>query len=250
MTKLADKTALITGASKGIGASIAKHLAAAGAAVIVNYATSKPGADKIVAEITAAGGKATAIQGDFSKLEDIARTFAEIKHKHDKLDILVNNAGVYAFGPIEEITPEEFHRQFNLNVLGVLLATKEAVRLFGSKGGSVINIGSVAGSMPPPQSSIYSATKAAVDNLTISLSKELGPRKIRVNSLNPGLIATEGTKTQGVLEGEFYDSQVKITPLGRIGQPQDIGPIAVFLASDDSHWLTGQRILAGGGATM
>jgi 3-oxoacyl-[acyl-carrier protein] reductase len=239
----------VTGASKGIGASIAKDLAAAGATVIVNYATSKSGADKTVAEITAAGGKAMAVQGDFSKVEDITRVFAEIQQKQDKLDILVNNAGVYSFGPIEQVTAEEFHRQFNLNVLGLLLATQEAIKLMGP-GGSIINIGSVVGSMPPPQSSIYSATKGAVDNLTVSLSKEFGARKIRVNGLNPGLIETEGTQAQGVLEGEFYDEQVKLTPLGRVGKPQDIGPIAVFLASDDARWVNGQLILAGGGVTM
>jgi len=250
MSTLANKIALVTGASKGIGASIAKHFGAAGATVIVNYSSSKPGADKIVAEIIAAGGNATAIQGDFSKPEDIARTFAEIKEQFGKLDILVNNAGVYSFSPIEQVTAEEFHREFNLNVLGLLLATKEAAKLIGPEGGSVINIGSVVGSMPPANSSIYSATKGAVDNLTISLSKELGPRKIRVNSLDPGLIETEGTHTQGVLEGDFRDSQVKSTPLGRIGLPDDVGPVAVFLASDAAFWVNGSRILAGGGVTM
>jgi 3-oxoacyl-[acyl-carrier protein] reductase len=250
MSKLTGKVALVTGASKGIGSSIAKHLGAAGATVVVNYATSKAGADKTVGAISAAGGKAFAIQGDFSKPEDITRTFAEIKEKYGKLDILVNNAGVYAFGPLEEVTPEEFHRQFNLNVLGLLLATKEAVKLIGPEGGSVINIGSIVGSMPPAFTSIYSATKGAVDNLTISLSKELGPRKIRVNGVNPGLIATEGTQAMGVLEGEFHDNTVRITPLGRIGQPDDIGPVAVFLSSSESAWVTGQLILVGGGATM
>jgi 3-oxoacyl-[acyl-carrier protein] reductase len=250
MSTLANKIALVTGASKGIGASIAKHFGAAGATVIVNYSSSKPGADKIVAEIIAAGGNATAIQGDFSKPEDIARTFAEIRQQFGKLDILVNNAGVYSFSPIEQVTAEEFHREFNLNVLGLLLATKEAAKLIGPEGGSVINIGSVVGSMPPANSSIYSATKGAVDNLTISLSKELGPRKIRVNSLDPGLIETEGTHMQGVLEGDFRVSQVKSTPLGRIGSPDDIGPVAVFLASDAAFWVNGSRILAGGGVTM
>jgi 3-oxoacyl-[acyl-carrier protein] reductase len=163
---------------------------------------------------------------------------------------LVNNAGVYNFGPVEQVTPDEFHREFDLNVLGLLLATKEAVALIGPEGGSIINIGSVVGSMPPPHSSIYSATKGAVDNLTISLSKELGPRKIRVNSLNPGLIETEGTHSQGVLEGDFTTGQIKNTPLGRIGQPEDIGPVAVFLASEEAFWVNGQRILAGGGVTM
>jgi 3-oxoacyl-[acyl-carrier protein] reductase len=250
MSKLSGKIALVTGASKGIGVSIARHLAAAGATVVVNYATSKAGADKTVAAISAAGGEASAIQGDFSKPEDIARTFAAIKEKHGRLDILVNNAGVYAFGPVEEVTPEEFHRQFNLNVLGLLLATKEAVKLIGPEGGSVINVGSLVGSMPPPFSTIYSATKGAVDNLTTSLSKELGPRKIRVNALNPGLVETEGTQAQGALEGDFHDTALRITPLGRIGQPDDIGPVAVFLASDDARWVTGQKIVVAGGATM
>jgi len=248
--KLEGKVALVTGASKGIGASIAKHLGAAGATVYVNYASSKGGAEKTVAEIAATGGKAIAVQGDFSKPEDIARTFAEIKQKSGKLDVLVNNAGVYAFGPLEQVTPEEFHRQFNLNVLGLLLSTKEAIKLIPDQGGSVINIGSVVGSMPPAFSAIYSATKGAVDNVTISLSKELGPRRIRVNAINPGLIETEGTHSAGVLEGEFCEGVIRTTPFGRVGVPQDIGPIAVFLASDDARWVTGQRLLAAGGQTM
>ena len=250
MKNLTDKTALVTGASKGIGASIAKDLAAAGATVIVNYATSKAGADKTVAEIVAAGGKAAAIQGDVSKPEEITRMFGAIEKQYGRLDILVNNAGVYKFGPLEEVTPEEFHREFNLNVLGLLLTTKEAVRLIGPKGGSIINIGSVVSSMSPAYGSIYSATKGAVDSITISLSKELGPRQIRVNSLNPGLIETEGTHSVGALEGEFRESRLKTTPLGRIGQPQDISRIAVFLASDDSYWVSGQAIRAAGGHTI
>ena len=250
MSKLTNKVALVTGASKGIGAAIAKHLAAEGAEVIVNYASSKSGAEAVVAEIVKAGGKAYAVQGDFSKPEEITKTFAAIKAKHGKLDVLVNNAGVYAFGPIETITPEDFHRQFNLNVLGLLFATQAAVPLFGEAGGSVINIGSLVGSMPPPTSSIYSATKGAVDNLTISLSKELGPKKIRVNSLNPGLTITEGVTSVGFHEGDFYNHAVATTPLGRIGQPDDIAKVAVFLASEDSGWLTGQVILAAGGNTM
>jgi 3-oxoacyl-[acyl-carrier protein] reductase len=249
-SKLQGKVAVVTGASKGIGAAIAKHLAAEGASVVVNYATSQSGADKVVTEITAAGGTATAIQGDFSKQEDITRTFAEIKKTHGKIDVLVNNAGVYSFGPIEDTTPEEFHRQFNLNVLGLMLATKAALPLFGPDGGSIINIGSVVASMAPAYGSIYSATKGAVDSLTISLSKELGARKIRVNSLNPGMIETEGAVAQGVLESDFHDVVLKATPLGRIGQPEDIGRIAVFLASEDSYWVNGQRILAAGGQTI
>ena len=250
MSKLSNKVALVTGASKGIGAAIAKHLAAEGAEVIVNYASSKSGADAVVAEIVAAGGKAYAVQGDFSNPAEITKTFAAIKTKHGKLDVLVNNAGVYAFGPIESIKPEDFHRQFNLNVLGLLFATQAAVPLFGEAGGSIINIGSLVGSMPPPTSSIYSATKGAVDNLTISLSKELGPKKIRVNSLNPGLTITEGVTSVGFHEGDFYNHALATTPLGRVGQPDDIAKVAVFLASEDSGWLTGQVILAAGGNTM
>ena len=247
---LVGKVALVTGASKGIGASIAKHLGAAGAAVFVNYATSKAGADKVVGDIIANGGAASAVQGDFSKLEDILRAFGHITEQHGKLDILVNNAGVYEFAPLAEVTPEHFHQHFDLNVLGLILATREAVKLMPPEGGSIINIGSVVGSMPPPNTSIYSATKGAVDNVTISLSKELGVRGIRVNALNPGLIETEGAQAQGVLEGSFREMTVKHTPLGRIGRPEDIGPIATFLASDDARWITGQRILAGGGTTM
>ena len=248
--KLQNKIALVTGASKGIGAAIAKHYGANGATVVVNYATSRSGADQTVSEITSSGGRAVAIQGDFSKLDDIRRVLSEIKDRYGKLDILVNNAGVFSFGPVGDITPEEFHRQFNLNVFGLLFATREAVNLFGLNGGSIINIGSVVGSMPPPYSSIYSATKGAVDNLTISLSKELGPRKIRVNGLNPGMVATEGAQAAGALEGEFHDQVLNGTPLGRIGVPDDIGPVAVFLASDDSQWVTGQRLLVSGGYTI
>ena len=248
MSSLANKVALVTGASKGIGASIAKHLAAAGATVVVNYATSKSGADKVVSEITSAGGKASAVQGDFSKPEDITSTFAEIKKQHGKLDILVNNAGVYAFSPIADVNPEEFHRQFNLNVLGLLLATKAAAELIGADGGTVINIGSAVATMAPAFSSIYSATKGAVDSITIALSKELGPRRIRVNSLNPGDVATEGT--QDFMTSGLFEQLTKTTPLGRIGQPEDIGRIAVFLASEDAYWVNGQRIIAAGGQTV
>jgi 3-oxoacyl-[acyl-carrier protein] reductase len=250
MGKLEGKIALVSGGSKGIGVSIAKHLAAAGANVVVTYVTGKAGADSTVKEIVQAGGKASAVQADFSKAEDIARTFGEIKKLYGRLDILVNNAGVYAFGPLEQLQVEEFHRQFNLNVLGVLLATKEALGLFGPDGGSVINVGSSVGTFPPPYSSIYSATKAAVDSISVSLSKELGPRKIRVNSLDPGLVETEGTQSAGVLGSEFHDMLLRTTPLGRIGQPDDIGPVAVFLASADSQWVTGQIVNVAGGQTM
>jgi 3-oxoacyl-[acyl-carrier protein] reductase len=250
MKKLEGKVALVTGASKGIGVSIAKHLAAAGAAVVITYATSKEGAAKTVEAIHAAGGNASATQADFSKPKDITRTFTEVKSQHGRLDILINNAGIYAFGPIEQVNVEEFHRQFNLNVLGVLLATKEAVALFGPEGGSIINVGSSVGTFPPPYSSVYSATKAAVDSFSVSLSKELGPRKIRINSLDPGLIETEGTKTAGVLGSEFHAMLLRTTPLGRIGQPDDIGPVAVFLSSEDARWVTGQVVNVAGGQTM
>jgi 3-oxoacyl-[acyl-carrier protein] reductase len=245
--KLADKTALVTGASKGIGAAIAKQLAAAGAYVVVNYASSKSGAQKVVSEIIAAGGKAVAIQGDVSKSADIVRLLAETKSVIGQLDILVNNAGVYEFLPLEAITPEHFHRHFNINVLGLLLTTQEAVKLFPATGGSIINIGSVVSTLTPPASAVYSATKGAVDTITGVLAKELGPRKIRVNALNPGIVETEGTHTVGLMGSDLEKLTVSQTPLGRVGQPGDIASIAVFLASDDSAWLTGELIRAGGG---
>jgi len=247
MSKLAGKVAIVTGASKGIGASIAKHLAAAGASVVVNYASSKEGADKVVSAITEAGGKAVAVQADVSKQEDIDRLFAETKSAFGKLDILVNNAGVYEFGALGEITAEHFHRQFNLNVLGLLLTTQKAVELFGEAGGNVINISSIAGIEPPPGASVYSATKGAVDVITKSLSKELGPKKIRVNSLNPGMVETEGVHAAGFIGTDFHQAIAKETPLGRVGQPDDIGPVAVFLASDDSGWVTGEILQVAGG---
>ena len=250
MTKLDNKIALVTGASKGIGAAIAKSLALAGATVVVNYATSKPGADKTIADITAAGGKAIALQGDFSKAEDINRVYAEIKAKYGKLDVLVNNAGVYAFSPIEQVSQEEFHRQFNLNVLGMLLSTQAAMPLFPAEGGSIINIGSGVGRMPLPNGAIYCGTKGAVDSITISLSKEFGARKIRVNALNPGLVETEGTETSGILRSDFEKTLIATTPLGRVGRPQDIANIAVFLASDEAYWVNGQLIGAAGGQTI
>ena len=245
--KLAGKTALVTGASKGIGASIAKHLAAEGASVVVNYASSKAGADKVVAEITKAGGKAIAVQGDVANPADIVRLVAETKTAFGKLDILVNNAGVYEFGALAAITPEHFHRQFNINVLGLLLTTQEAVKLFPESGGSIINIGSVVTSITPPESAVYTGTKGAVDAITGVLSKELGARKIRVNALNPGVVETEGTHASGLAGSDMEKAIVAQTPLGRTGQPADIASIAVFLASDDSGWLTGEEIRAGGG---
>ncbi|HTD97919.1 MAG TPA: glucose 1-dehydrogenase [Mucilaginibacter sp.] len=248
MKKLENKVAVVTGASKGIGAGIAKSLAAEGASVVVNYSSSKDGADKVVAEIISNGGKAIAVQGNVSSTADVNRLFAETNAAFGGLDILVNNAGVYQFGAIEEITEEEFHRHFNTNVLGLLLATQGAVKNFGANGGSVINIGSVVSRITPPGSAIYTATKGAVDSITQVLSKELGSRKIRVNSINPGMVETEGTHSAGIIGSDFQAEVERTAPLGRIGQPDDIAPIAVFLASDDSGWLTGETILAGGGA--
>jgi len=247
MSKLANKVAVVTGASKGIGAGIAKSLAVEGAAVVVNYASSKEGADKVVAEIKAKGGKAIAVQGDVAKAADIKRIFAETKKAFGRLDVLVNNAGVYKFTPLEDVTEDEFHRQFNTNVLGLILATKEAAKYFGDEGGSVINVGSVASRQTPPTSVVYSATKGAVDAVTGVLAKELGPKKIRVNSINPGPIDTEGFQTAGLSGSDFEKYMISQTPLGRIGTPDDTGPIAVFLASDDSGWLTGETLLASGG---
>ena len=247
MNKLKNKVAVVTGASKGIGAGIAKSLAAEGAAVVVNYASSKQDADRVVAEITGQGGKAVAVQGDVSKAPDVQRLFAETKRAFGKLDVLVNNAGVYQFAALGEITEEQFHRQFNTNVLGLLLATQEAVRLFGPEGGSVINIGSTASSLTPPSTAVYTATKGAVDAVTHVLAKELGPKKIRVNSINPGMVETEGAHAAGVIGSDFQKQFEVQTPLGRIAQPADIAPIAVFLASADSGWLTGETMLASGG---
>jgi len=245
--KLNNKVAVVTGASKGIGASIAIHLAAEGAAVVVNYASSRAGADKVVAEITAKGGRAIAVQADVSKKADIDRLFAETSKAYGKLDILVNNAGIYEFSPLEVINEEHFHKQFNLNVLGLLLTTQEAVKLIGPEGGSIINISSVVSSLTPPGSAVYSATKASVDAITKVLTKELGPRKIRVNTINPGMVETEGTHTAGFIESDFRKQIQADTPLGRIGQPQDIGAVAAFLASDDASWLSGETIVVAGG---
>lgn len=247
MSKLAGKVAVVTGASKGIGADIAKGLAKEGASVVVNYASSKEGADKVIAEITQAGGKAIAVQGNVAKEADVNRLFAETKKSFGKLDILVNNAGVYQFAPIEEFTEDQFSFHFNTNVLGLLLATREAVKLFGDNGGSVINIGSAATSLSVPTSAVYTATKGAVDSITSVLAKELGPKKIRVNSINPGMVETEGVHTMGIIGTDFQKGFEAQTPLGRIAQPDDITPIAVFLASTDSGWLTGEHVVASGG---
>ena len=245
--KLAGKVAVVTGASKGIGAAIATHLAAAGASVVVNYASSKAGADKVVTEITKQGGKAIAVQADVSKQADIQRLFAEAKKAYDKIDILVNNAGIYEFAPLEQITAEHFHKQFNLNVLGLILASQEAAKFFGPAGGSIVNISSVAATAGWPSTSVYSATKAAVDAVTRSLAKELGPRKIRVNSVNPGMIETEGWHAAGIADSEMRTQVEAQTPLGRIGQPQDIAPAVAFLVSDDSAWTTGETLFISGG---
>jgi len=247
MSNLQGKVAVVTGASKGIGAGIAKALGAAGASVVVNYASDKQGAEKAVADIKAKGGKAVAVQGDVSKTEDVKHLFQETAKTFGKLDVLVNNAGVYKFAPLEQITAEEYQRQFNTNVLGLLLATQEAANLFGDEGGSVINIGSTASQVTPATTAVYTATKGAVDAVTHVLAKELGPRKIRVNSINPGMVETEGTHTIGVIGSDFQKHFEAQTPLGRIAQPEDIAPIAVFLASADSGWLTGETLLASGG---
>ena len=247
MSKLAGKVAVVTGASKGIGASIAEHLGVEGASVVVNYSSSKAGADAVVAKITGKGGKAIAVQGNVSKAADIQKLFKETIAAYGKVDILVNNAGIFDFKPLEAITPEHFHSQFDLNVLGLLLTTQEAVKHFGPDGGSIINISSIVGQMPVPQASVYSATKAAVDAITISLSQELGPKKIRVNSLNPGMVETEGLHAVGFAESDFRKHVESITPLGRIAQPVDIAKAAVFFASDDAGWVTGQTLLLTGG---
>lgn len=245
--KLAGKAAVVTGASKGIGAAIAQALAAEGAAVGVHYSSSKSGADAVVAAITAKGGKAVALGADVSKPEDIKRLFTEAKTALGRLDILVNNAGVYEFAPLDQITPEHFRKQYDLNVLGLLLATQEAARLFGDQGGSVINISSIVSTAAVPNGSAYSGTKGAVDAITRSLAAELGPRKIRVNSLNPGLVRTEGTQGAGIAHSDFEKQMVSQTPLGRAGEVGDIAPVAVFLASDDSRWITGAVLPVGGG---
>jgi 3-oxoacyl-[acyl-carrier protein] reductase len=250
MLRLEGKVALVSGASKGIGAGIARGLAAAGASVAVNYVSDQRGAEAVVAAITASGGRAIVVQGDVSKSADVARLFIEVKAAYGALDVLVNNAAVYKVElPLEKVTEEEFHREFNTNVLGSLLMIREAVKYFGPSGGSIINIGSIASELFPPNQSIYTATKGAVDAITRALAKELGSKMIRVNSINPGATATEGARTAGVIGvgGDFEKQLLAMTPLGRIAQPSDIAPIAVFLASDEASWLTGEIILASGG---
>jgi 3-oxoacyl-[acyl-carrier protein] reductase len=247
MSKLTGKVAVVTGASKGIGAGIARSLAAEGAAVVVNYATSREGADKTVAEIAQAGGKAVAVQGDVSKKADLVRLFAETKKTFGRLDILVNNAGVYAFTPLEDITEEHFHRHFDLNVLGTILAAQEAVKYFDEKGGSIINLSSVVSTLGIPGAAVYSATKGAVNTLTLVLAKELGPKKIRVNGVAPGMVETEGTAAAGMSEGDMRKEIESKTPVGRIGQPKDIASVVTFLASDEASWVSGETWFVSGG---
>lgn len=250
MKKLTGKVAVVTGASKGIGAAIAKQLASDGAKVVVNYATSREGADKVVAEIKSQGGEAIAVQGSVAKESDIQSLFAQTKTSFGKVDILVNNAGVYAFSPLQNVTADEYRRQYDTNVLGLLLTTKAALDLFPAEGGSVVNISSVASTLAPAQSSVYSSTKGAVDTITKALAKELGQRKIRVNAINPGLVVTEGTHSAGIVGSEFEEQAIATTPLGRAGTPQDIALPVAFLASDDARWITGETIFVSGGAAI
>jgi 3-oxoacyl-[acyl-carrier protein] reductase len=245
--KLAGKVAIVTGASKGIGASIAKHLAAEGAAVVVNYSSSKEGADTAVAEITKNGGKALAVQANVAKHSELQQLFAETKKAFGKLDILINNAGVYEFQPLEAVTEEHFHKHFNLNVLGLILASQEAAKHFSPAGGSIVNVSSLASTYTPPNTVVYSATKAAVDAVTKVLAKELGPRKIRVNAVNPGMIETEGVRAGGFAGSDFRKQLESQTPLGRIGQPEDVAPAVVFFASPDAAWISGETLFIAGG---
>jgi len=247
MGKLSGKIAVVTGASKGIGAEIARDLAANGASVVVNYASSKSGADEVVSSITKAGGKAIAVGANVAKPEEITKLIEETTKAFGKIDILVNNAGIYDFVPLEGITQEHFHSQFNTNVLGLLLTTQAALPHFPAEGGSVINISSVAASLAPVNGSVYSATKGAVDTITLSLSKELGPRKIRVNSVSPGMVVTEGAVNKGIIGSPFETKVVEETPLGRVGQPDDIAAAVTFFASEDARWVTGEIVKVSGG---
>ncbi len=245
--KLNGKVAVVTGASKGIGAGIAKEFAAEGASVVVNYASAKQDADRVVDEISKRGGKAIAIQSNVSKTAEVERLFAEAEKAFGKIDILVNNAGVYEFVPLEQVTEDHFHKHFNVNVLGMLLATQEALKHFNADGGSIINIGSLASSLTPPTAVVYNATKGAVDAITRTLAKELGPRKVRVNSINPGMVITEGAIAGGYTEGDMRKMFESQTPLGRVGETEDIAPAAVFFASTDSAWITGETLVIAGG---
>ncbi|MES2850491.1 MAG: glucose 1-dehydrogenase [Bacteroidota bacterium] len=248
MSKLKNKVAIVTGASKGIGAGIAKAYGTEGASVVVNYSSDKAGAEKVVDEIIANGGKAIAVQGNVADAADVKRLFAETKTAYGKLDVLVNNAGVFKFEPLEAVTAEEFHRQFNTNVLGTILATQEAIQHFNGDGGSVINVGSLISDNPMANSVVYSATKGAVDTIAVALSKEFAGKKIRINTLAPGGVETEGTISVGIIGSDFEKQMIAGTPLGRIGQPNDIAKVAVFLASDDSAWVNGEKINVTGGA--
>ena len=247
MGKLEQKIALITGGNSGLGLATAKQFADEGASVVVNYASSKSDADKTVDEIAKAGGRAVAVQGSVAKKAEVEKLFAAVQSAFGKIDTLVNNAGVYEFVPLENVTEQQFHRMFDTNVLGMILVTQEAVKHFKSEGGSVINIGSLAGSLTPPTGVVYNATKAAVDAITRTLAKEFGPRKIRVNAIDPGMVITEGSVAGGFIEGEFRKNLESQTPLGRIGQPDDIASAAVFFASDDSAWMTGETLVIAGG---
>ncbi len=245
--KLNGKVAVVTGASKGIGAAIAKQLAADGASVVVNYSSSKDGADRVVREITSDGGKAVAVRANMANEPDIRRLFSEARERFGRIDVLVNNAGIYEFSPLEGVTADHFHKQFNLNVLGLILASQEAAKHFGPNGGSIINVSSVLSTVGFPNASVYSATKGAVDAATRSLAKELGPKKIRVNAINPGMVETEGMHSAGIAESDMRKQVEATTPLGRIGQPQDIAPAVAFLASTDSGWITGETLAVSGG---
>jgi 3-oxoacyl-[acyl-carrier protein] reductase len=250
MSRLKGKVAVVTGASKGIGAAIAKQLAADGAQVVVNYASSREGANKVVKEITEAGGDAIAVGANIPKEGEIEKLFAETRKAYGKVDILVNNAGVYGFAPLEEVTVEEYRRQHDTNVLGLLLTTKAALPLFPQEGGSIVNVSSVVSSLAPAATSVYASTKGAVDTITKSLAKELGARKIRVNAVNPGLVITEGTQAAGIVGSDFEKGAIAGTPLGRAGQPEDIAPPVSFLASDEARWITGETIFVSGGAAI
>jgi 3-oxoacyl-[acyl-carrier protein] reductase len=245
--RLTGKVAIVTGASKGIGAGIAKQLASEGASVVVNYSSSKEGADRVVKEITGKGGKAVAVQADVAKAADLEKLFTESKKAFGKLDVLVNNAGIYQFTPIADISEDSFHKQFDTNVLGLLLASKKAADYFGPDGGSIVNISSVVSSLGPPNSAVYTGTKGAVDAITRTLANELGPRKIRVNAINPGMVETEGVRAAGFDNGDFRKQIEAQTPLGRIGQVEDIAPAAAFFASNDAQWITGETLVIAGG---
>lgn len=248
--KLEGKVAVVTGASKGIGAAIAKRLAADGASVVVNYATSRRGAEKVVTDITNAGGKAIAVGASVAKEDEVHALFAETQKVFGKVDILVNNAGVYGFAPLEDVTADEYKRQYDTNVLGLLITTKAALPLFPAAGGSVINISSVVSTLAPAAASVYASTKGAVDTITKTLAKELAPRSIRVNAINPGLVITEGTHAAGIVDSDFERTAIAATPLGRAGQPEDIAPPVSFLASDEARWITGETIFVSGGAAI